>query len=100
MLSLGSSRHWADTLETLTGERKLDAGALLEYFAPLQEWLLKTNKELGVQIGWELSDSKIFLYLFFAINTRAKLLLSNQKLIVQICLNDETTQSEWLHTHI
>ncbi|KAG5677065.1 hypothetical protein PVAND_006849 [Polypedilum vanderplanki] len=56
MLSLGASKHWSDVLETLTGERKLDASAFLEYFQPLQDWLIKTNEELGVNIGWELSD--------------------------------------------
>lgn len=59
MLKMGSSKPWPDAMEVLTGTRKLDAGALLEYFKPLEEWLLKTNKELGVRIGWEKSDSKL-----------------------------------------
>ncbi|HYV46694.1 MAG TPA: M2 family metallopeptidase [Myxococcaceae bacterium] len=50
MLSLGSSRPWPDALETLTGERKMDASALLEYFTPLQNWLKEQNQ--GQKCGW------------------------------------------------
>lgn len=59
MLAMGSSKPWPDALEVMTGERKMDASAFLEYFKPLEDWLIKTNKELGVHIGWERSDSKI-----------------------------------------
>jgi peptidyl-dipeptidase A len=50
MLALGASRPWPDALEALTGERKMDGGALLEYFAPLQAWLTEQNK--GRRCGW------------------------------------------------
>jgi peptidyl-dipeptidase A len=39
MLEMGRSRPWPDALEALTGEREIDAGALLDYFAPLKAWL-------------------------------------------------------------
>jgi peptidyl-dipeptidase A len=39
MLEMGRSRPWPDALEALTGERRLDASAILEYFAPLSKWL-------------------------------------------------------------
>jgi peptidyl-dipeptidase A len=39
MLELGQSRPWPDALEAMTGERRMDAQALLEYFQPLSEWL-------------------------------------------------------------
>ncbi len=39
MMEMGSSREWPDALEALTGERRMDAGGLLDYFAPLQRWL-------------------------------------------------------------
>lgn len=58
MLSMGTSKPWPDAMEVMTGQRQLDAGALLEYFKPMEEWLLKTNRELGVNIGWEPSDSE------------------------------------------
>lgn len=58
MLSMGTSKPWPDAMEVMTGQRQLDASALLEYFRPMEEWLLKTNEELGVNIGWESSDSE------------------------------------------
>jgi peptidyl-dipeptidase A len=39
MLALGAERAWPDALEALTGERRMDASALLDYYAPLAEWL-------------------------------------------------------------
>jgi peptidyl-dipeptidase A len=49
-LAMGQSRPWPDALEALTGERRMDGSALLEYFAPLQKWLDEQNK--GVPVGW------------------------------------------------
>lgn len=45
MLQLGQSREWPDALEALTGERRMDAAGLLEYFAPLQRWLDEQNRD-------------------------------------------------------
>jgi peptidyl-dipeptidase A len=50
MLEMGQSKPWPDALEILTGERQIDAGALLEYFAPLKKWLDEQNR--GKKIGW------------------------------------------------
>jgi peptidyl-dipeptidase A len=50
MLEMGQSKPWPDELEILTGQRQMDAGALLEYFAPLQKWLDEQNK--GQKAGW------------------------------------------------
>jgi peptidyl-dipeptidase A len=50
MLEMGQSRPWPDALEALTGEKKMDAGAILEYFAPLKQWLDEQNK--GKKAGW------------------------------------------------
>jgi peptidyl-dipeptidase A len=50
MLQMGASRPWPEALEVLTGTRQMDAGALLDYFAPLQKWLDEQNK--GVPVGW------------------------------------------------
>ena len=50
MLAMGQSKPWPDALEVLTGERRTDAGALLEYFAPLKQWLDEQNK--GKKAGW------------------------------------------------
>ncbi|HEY4239414.1 MAG TPA: M2 family metallopeptidase [Kofleriaceae bacterium] len=50
MLAMGASKPWQDALFTLTGERDMDASAILEYFAPLQKWLEEQNK--GQSCGW------------------------------------------------
>jgi peptidyl-dipeptidase A len=50
MLELGQSRPWPDALEALTGERRMDAGALLDYFAPLRRWLDEQNR--GRKVGF------------------------------------------------
>ena len=46
----GRSAPWPDALEALTGERQMDATAILDYFAPLQKWLDEQNK--GQTLGW------------------------------------------------
>ncbi|MEA2753687.1 MAG: peptidyl-dipeptidase, partial [Myxococcales bacterium] len=50
MLQLGQSKPWPEALATLSGEKKADASAMLEYFAPLREYLKEQNK--GEQCGW------------------------------------------------
>jgi peptidyl-dipeptidase A len=50
MLALGASRPWPDALEALTGERRMDPSAMLEYFAPLRAWLAERNR--GRACGW------------------------------------------------
>lgn len=53
MLAAGRSRPWPQTLYHLTGERAMTAGAMLEYFAPLQEWLVNYRIKKGYTIGWK-----------------------------------------------
>ncbi len=50
MLEMGTSKPWPDELEALTGQRQMDATAILDYFAPLQKWLDEQNK--GQKTGW------------------------------------------------
>jgi peptidyl-dipeptidase A len=50
MLKMGVSRPWPEALEAMTGEREMDATAILEYFAPLQTWLDEQNQ--GHPVGW------------------------------------------------
>jgi peptidyl-dipeptidase A len=50
MLAMGASQPWPEALAAFTGERELDASAMIEYFAPLQRWLAERNK--GEQCGW------------------------------------------------
>jgi peptidyl-dipeptidase A len=50
MLEMGRSKPWHDELEALTGQRSMDATAMLDYFAPLKDWLDEQNQ--GRQCGW------------------------------------------------
>lgn len=50
MLEMGSSQPWPDAMEALTGQRELDASAIVDYFAPLKSWLDEQNKDR--QCGW------------------------------------------------
>jgi peptidyl-dipeptidase A len=52
MLALGASRPWQEALETLTGEKQMDATALADYFAPLKMWLDDQNQNKGYAVGW------------------------------------------------
>ena len=45
MLAMGQSRPWPEALKALTGEDKMDATALLDYFAPLKTWLDTQNAQ-------------------------------------------------------
>ncbi len=50
MLEMGKSKPWPDALEALTGQRQMDASAILDYFAPLKKWLDEQNQ--GKPVGW------------------------------------------------
>jgi peptidyl-dipeptidase A len=43
MLSMGQSKPWPEALKAMTGEDKMDATAILDYFAPLKTWLDQQN---------------------------------------------------------
>jgi peptidyl-dipeptidase A len=51
MLALGQSQPWPDALQTFTGQRDMDATAIIDYFKPLDVWLTEQNQ--GQQCGWE-----------------------------------------------
>ena len=53
MLAAGRSRPWPQTLYHLTGEREMKASAILEYFSPLQAWLLNYRTTKGYSVGWK-----------------------------------------------
>ncbi len=50
MLSLGQSQPWQDALESMIGTRELNGKSMLNYYAPLKEWLDEKNK--GRACGW------------------------------------------------
>ncbi len=45
MLTLGLSKPWPEALKTMTGEEKMDATAIIDYFAPLKQWLDAENQK-------------------------------------------------------
>ena len=44
VLAMGASQPWPVALKEMTGEDKLDATAILDYFTPLKKWLDEQNK--------------------------------------------------------
>jgi peptidyl-dipeptidase A len=57
MLEAGQSKPWQETLYEMTGERQMDAGAMMEYFAPLKAWLDRQNQ--GRPVGWSAPGVKV-----------------------------------------
>lgn len=53
MLKLGRSKPWVYALKELTGETKMQASGILEYFQPLYDWLVIENQKNGEFVGWE-----------------------------------------------
>ncbi|WP_201276829.1 M2 family metallopeptidase [Microbulbifer sp. ALW1] len=50
MLAMGASKPWPDAMEALTGQRELDASAIVDYFQPLMVYLQEQNKDR--ECGW------------------------------------------------
>jgi peptidyl-dipeptidase A len=50
MLAMGQSQPWPDAMEAITGQRDMDASAIIDYFAPLNSWLEEQNKDRSC--GW------------------------------------------------
>ncbi|MEM9500841.1 MAG: M2 family metallopeptidase, partial [Pseudomonadota bacterium] len=50
MLAMGASKPWPDALEAFTGERQMSGEAMVDYFAPLMDWLEEQNE--GHEVGW------------------------------------------------
>lgn len=50
MLQLGASKPWPVALKVFIGETDADAGAILEYYEPLDRWLNEQNN--GEVCGW------------------------------------------------
>jgi len=50
MMAMGRSRPWQDALEVLTGQREVDATAMIDYYRPLMDWLEEQNAHR--RCGW------------------------------------------------
>lgn len=59
MLSKGSSEIWTEPLKALTGETKMSAQPLMDYFKPLMDYLQDIN---GDDVGWKAECSSTMLY--------------------------------------
>lgn len=53
MLALGRSQSWTKALETISGDVKMNAQPLLDYFKKLYEWLKEENRKHGRTVGWD-----------------------------------------------
>uniref|UniRef100_A0A674NHT0 Angiotensin-converting enzyme n=1 Tax=Takifugu rubripes TaxID=31033 RepID=A0A674NHT0_TAKRU len=53
MLELGRSQSWTRALETISGDRRMDARPLLDYFKKLHEWLIEENQKYNRTVGWK-----------------------------------------------
>jgi|TARA_B100001540_G_C15815881_1_gene647371 peptidyl-dipeptidase A len=49
-MAMGQSAPWQDAFENLTGSRQLSGNSILNYYAPLKDWLDEQNKERTC--GW------------------------------------------------
>ncbi len=49
MLEMGQSKPWPDALKAMTGEDKMDATAIIDYFAPLKKWLDEQNAAMATK---------------------------------------------------
>jgi Angiotensin-converting enzyme len=56
-LDPGQSMPWQDTLKQMTGETRVDASAMVEYFQPLIDWLKEQNK--GEKTGWAVAANPL-----------------------------------------
>ena len=50
MLAMGQSKPWPEAMQAITGQRSMDASAIIDYFAPLNAWLKEQNQDR--QCGW------------------------------------------------
>ncbi|XP_056269094.1 angiotensin-converting enzyme 2 [Pseudoliparis swirei] len=53
MLELGRSESWTRALQTISGDVRMNAGPLLDYFQKLHDWLQAENKKHQRTVGWK-----------------------------------------------
>ncbi|XP_042345477.1 angiotensin-converting enzyme 2 [Plectropomus leopardus] len=70
MLELGRSQSWTRALHTISGDVRMDAGPLLDYFQKLHDWLKVENHKHNRKIGWK---TEIDPYSVYAIKVRLSL---------------------------
>ncbi|XP_069381883.1 angiotensin-converting enzyme 2 isoform X2 [Paralichthys olivaceus] len=70
MLELGRSQSWTRALHTISGDVKMDAKPLLDYFTKLHDWLKADNQKHNRTVGWE---PAIDPFMKYAIKVRVSL---------------------------
>ena len=50
---MGSSCPWPEVMKVITGQEKMDASAIREFFSPLEDWLKVKNAEINEVPGWK-----------------------------------------------
>nr|XP_046247810.1 angiotensin-converting enzyme 2 isoform X1 [Scatophagus argus] len=70
MLELGRSKSWTQALHTISGDVRMDARPLLEYFQKLHDWLKTENQKHSRLVGWK---TKIDPYSMYAVTVRISL---------------------------
>ncbi|XP_047219843.1 angiotensin-converting enzyme 2 [Girardinichthys multiradiatus] len=53
MLELGRSQSWTRALQTISGDVRMDARALMDYFQKLYDWLKEDNLKNKRTVGWK-----------------------------------------------
>ncbi|XP_070532223.1 angiotensin-converting enzyme 2-like [Ptychodera flava] len=55
MLEKGKSEPWPEAMMAIAGTEKMESGPFLNYFEPLDKWLNRELKDLGLigEIGWD-----------------------------------------------
>ncbi len=59
-MQTGSSQPWPEVLKEMTGERKMNASSIVEYFKPLEIWLDETIKNNLIPVGWKSTFASFF----------------------------------------
>lgn len=70
-MKLGFSKPWPEAMQMITGQTKMSAQPLMQYFSPLIKWLEEENKKNNDILGWPDYDwrpptngmSNIFMHL-------------------------------------
>lgn len=52
MLELGRSQSWTKALQTISGDVRMNARPLLDYFQKLYDWLKEENIKHNRTLGW------------------------------------------------
>ena len=48
-------------MQAITGQSRMDASAIREFFKPLEDWLMKINEKTGEVVGWTPGECQIEL---------------------------------------